>query len=220
MSEIRLTPRLRTLGEWVPAGARAADVGTDHGYLPIWLRQTGRSPFVIASDLNAAPLASARRNAERADVTGIDFRLSDGLAALAPEEVEAVVIAGMSGETMVNILDAAAWDWTDKTLLLQPMTKRPELLTWLYAHGLHVAEEKLVSERRKSFWVFRISAGEMPLPRPALLWAGFRETAYAHALRTQLISALGGLRRASVPDEGEIRRVEELLEDMKDAYGW
>ena len=220
MESIKLTPRLLAVGEMVPPGARAADVGTDHGYLPVWLRQKGICNSVIASDIAPGPLDAARASARRYGVDGIDFRLCPGLSGIRPQEADAVVIAGMSGETMVSILENAGWDWTGKRLILQPMTKRAELLTWLYGHGLHIREEKPVSERNRLYWVFLAEAGEAPMPRPAHLWAGFTETAYAHRLRRQLERSLAGMGKARQPDLAEKRRTEELLEDMKDAYGW
>ena len=220
MEELKLTPRLQAAAEMIRAGERVADVGTDHGYLPVWLRQQGISPSVIASDLHPAPLDSARASARRFGVTGVEFRLCPGLAGIRPEETDTVVMAGMSGETMVGILSDAAWSWEGKRLILQPMTKRPELLTWLYENGLHLAEEKLVREREKLYWVLAAEAGKEPLPRPAFLWAGFTETEYAHRLRVRLSRAAAGLRSARRPEETELRRLEELLEDMKDAYGW
>ena len=217
---IRLTPRLLAVGELVPPGARAADVGTDHGYLPVWLRQRGVCEHVIASDIAPGPLEAARASARRYGVTGVEFRLCPGLEGIRPREADAVVIAGMSGETMVSILESSGWDWTGKRLILQPMTKRAELLTWLYGHGLLVREEKPVSERNRLYWVFLAETGEAPLPRLAHLWAGFTETAYAHRLYRQLERSLAGMGKARQPDPAELRRTEELLEDMKDAYGW
>ena len=201
-------------------GARVADVGTDHGYLPIWLLQQERCEHVIASDVAPGPLAAARASAERFGTEGVDFRLCSGLEGIRPEEADTVVMAGMSGETMAGILADADWDWTGKRLILQPMTKRAELLVWLYSHGLHLLEEKPVPERGRLYWVLCVGAGEAPMPRLAYLWAGFTETEYARRLRRQLERALAGQRKARTPDDGEMRRTEELLEDMKDAYGW
>ncbi len=220
METIRLTPRLLAVGEMVRPGARVADVGTDHGYLPVWLRQKGISERVIASDIAPGPLDAARASARRYGAESVEFRLCPGLERIRPQEADTVVLAGMSGETMVSILADAGWDWTGKHLILQPMTKRAELLTWLYSHGLHIAEEKPVAERGRLYWVFLAEAGERPMPRPAHLWAGFRETDYAHRLRRQLERSLAGQRNAREPDAAELRRTEELLEDMKDAYGW
>jgi tRNA (adenine22-N1)-methyltransferase len=220
MEKIRLTPRLLAVGELVPPGARAADVGTDHGYLPVWLRQQGICETVIASDIAPGPLEAARASALRYGAEGIEFRLCPGLEGIRPEEADAVVLAGMSGETMAGILTDADWDWTGKRLILQPMTKRAELLAWIYDHGLHIREEKPVTERGRLYWVLCAEAGREPMPRPAHLWAGFTETEYARRLRRQLERSLTGQRKARTPDPEELRRTEELLEDMKDAYGW
>ena len=220
MERIRLTPRLRAVGEMVRPGARVADVGTDHGYLPVWLRQQGICETVIASDIAPGPLEAARASARRYGVDGVEFRLCSGLEGIRPREADTVVLAGMSGETMAGILADAAWDWTGKRLILQPMTKRAELLGWLYAHSLHVREEKPVKERNRLYWVLCAEAGREPMPRHAHLWAGFTETEYALRLRRQLERALAGQRKARDPDAADLRRTEELLEDMKDAYGW
>ena len=220
MENIRLTPRLLTAGEMVPPGAKAADVGTDHGYLPVWLRQQGVCERVIASDIAPGPLEAARASARRYGVDGIEFRLCPGLEDIRPEEADTVILAGMSGETMAGILEDAAWDWTGKRLILQPMTKRAELLDWLYCHSLHIREERLAAEKHRLYWVLCAEAGREPMPRPAHLWAGFTETEYARRLRRQLERALAGQRKARQPDPAEERLTEELLEDMKDAYGW
>ncbi len=203
MERIRLTPRLLAVGKMVAPGARAADVGTDHGYLPVWLRQQGICETVIASDIAPGPLEAARASARRFGVDGVEFRLCPGLEGIRPEEADTVVLAGMSGETMADILADAEWDWTGKRLILQPMTKRAELLTWLYTHGLCVREEQPVGERGRLYWVLRAEAGREPQPRPAHLWAGFTETEYAHRLRRQLERSLAGQRKARQPDTAE-----------------
>ena len=188
MEKIKLTPRLLAVGEMVPPGAKVADVGTDHGYLPVWLRQQGICETVIASDIAPGPLEAARASARRYGVEGVEFRLCPGLEGIRPEEADAVILAGMSGETMAGILGEARWDWTGKCLILQPMTKRAELLTWLYDHGLHIREEKPVTERGRLYWVLCAEAGREPMPRPAHLWAGFTETEYARRLRRGQLS--------------------------------
>ena len=75
MKRIALQPRLRLLAEMTPPGGRLADIGTDHGYLPVWLLQEGRIPSAIASDVGAEPLEHARRTAEEYKTQGLDFRL-------------------------------------------------------------------------------------------------------------------------------------------------
>ena len=78
MKELVLQPRLRLLADMVPEGARLADVGTDHGYLPVFLLQKGRIAGAIASDIVPGPLQHARQTATEYEVEGIDFRLCPG----------------------------------------------------------------------------------------------------------------------------------------------
>ena len=85
--ELQLQPRLQCIASLVPQGARLADVGTDHGYLPVWLLQHGRIESAIASDINALPLDHARATAREYGVTErMDFRLCPGLAKIKAEE--------------------------------------------------------------------------------------------------------------------------------------
>ena len=116
--ELQLQPRLQCIASLVPQGARLADVGTDHGYLPVWLLQHGRIESAIASDINALPLDHARATAREYGVTErMDFRLCPGLAKIKAEECDAIAIAGMGGETILGILEAAPW--THEYLLLK-----------------------------------------------------------------------------------------------------
>ena len=75
---LQLQPRLQLLADLVPQGARLADIGTDHGYLPVWLLQRGKIAAAIAADIGEEPLQHARRTAEEYGVDGIEFRLCDG----------------------------------------------------------------------------------------------------------------------------------------------
>ena len=91
---LELTPRLRQIAAWVRQGAHLADVGTDHAYLPVWLTLQGRVASAIASDLRRGPLDRAQETGRRYGVGDrITFRLGNGLAAVAPEECDTIVIA-------------------------------------------------------------------------------------------------------------------------------
>lgn len=134
---MELSPRLQAIARQVPQGARLADVGTDHGYLPVWLLLNGRIGYAIAADLRKGPLDRAKGTAQRFEQTdGISFRLCDGLTGIHEEEVDAVAIAGMGGETIAAILEAASWTKKGKLLLLQPMTGAPKLRRWLQGLSL------------------------------------------------------------------------------------
>lgn len=170
-----LSPRLMAVMDFVPPGARAADIGTDHGYLPIRLLESGLIPSAVVSDLREGPLACARENARRAGVADrIQFRLCNGLTGIAPGEAEAVVIAGMGGETIRAILEAAPWTREGgHTLILQPMTKADTLREFLYLGGYAVTAERLVRDGGRLYVVLRAAGGAQPRPRsPGVYLAG------------------------------------------------
>ena len=149
----------------MPEGCRLTDVGTDHGYIPVCLRQRGVIDRAIASDIGREPLEHARRTAEEYGVGGIDLRLCAGLDAIAPEECDTVLIAGMGGETIWGILAAAPWTRDGRhTLLLQPQTKIEELRLRLCENGYAVTREHLVRDKGKLYVVMTVTAGERYSP--------------------------------------------------------
>ena len=163
--KLQLQPRLQLLADLVPDGSRLADIGTDHGYLPVRLLQDGRIPSAIAADVGREPLQHAVRTAEEYGVAGIDFRLCDGLRGVSPQEADTIVIAGMGGETMIHILSAA--DWTKEpnryTLLLQPMTKTRELRRWLSDNGYRFTAERLVWDKDFLYPVMVVTGGQQSI---------------------------------------------------------
>ncbi|WP_325200065.1 tRNA (adenine(22)-N(1))-methyltransferase [Oscillibacter sp.] len=164
MRDFELTPRLRLLADWVPSGARLADIGTDHGYLPVWLRLRGRVGSAIACDLREGPLAHARETGRSYGVDGIDYRLGNGLAVVSPEEADAVVIAGMGGENIAAILARAPWTADGRhILLLQPQTRAETLRAFLAENGYAIRREALVEDRGVIYPVIEAGGGEMSL---------------------------------------------------------
>lgn len=159
--ELTLQPRLQMLAGLVPRGCVVADIGTDHGYLPVWLLQQGRIPRGIASDINERPLNHARDTAAEYGVTEhIEFRLCAGLDGYRPGEADVIVIAGMGGETIAAILDAAPWTISSgQLLLLQPMTKAEFLRKWICDKGYTFTEEHLVLDKDFLYPIFCVMGG-------------------------------------------------------------
>jgi len=145
---IKLSERLQKIADFIEQGESVADIGTDHGYLPIALRESGKSPFVILSDINAGPLEKARANIERyLPDERFDIRIGSGLETLKPGEVDAVVIAGMGGLLIADILgEDLIKTKTFRKLILQPRTAQNKLRAWLYAHGFAITDEALARE--------------------------------------------------------------------------
>ncbi|MCL2884566.1 MAG: class I SAM-dependent methyltransferase [Oscillospiraceae bacterium] len=140
--------RLNCLFDLVQPGERVADIGSDHAFLSIALVSAGRTVRVIATDIRKGPLETAARHIEKAGLTGaIELRQGDGLSVIHSVEVDAVIIAGLGGETIAAILAAAPWA-AEKRLLLQPMTHADRLYAFLRAAHIPVREEHVVDKRR------------------------------------------------------------------------
>lgn len=148
----QLDPRLQLCAGLVKQGAAVADIGTDHAYLPVWLAKMGVVSRAIACDLRPGPLEQAVHNIEKYRVEQwVETRLSDGLEEVRPDEVDTVVIAGMGGEVMVQILQKAPWLKKGKTLILQPMTSVDKLRIWLLEQGYRVECERAVQAQGKLY---------------------------------------------------------------------
>ncbi len=220
---LELQPRLHLISTLVPQNAKLVDVGTDHGYLPIFLLQEGRITSAIATDIGVEPLAHAKRTANEQDISDIDFRCCDGLCDVAPQEIDTVVIAGMGGETICHILQEAVWTREEgRLLLLQPMTKVELLRKWLYANGYHIAREHLVRDKGILYTVFSVYGGEAEPLTLAQLYGGVNvqsDPLYPEYLKERIKKAeyaLAGLRRSTRNDTaGRIEESEEILRALK-----
>ena len=157
MDHIRLSPRLQMVADFVPPCACAADIGTDHGYLPIWLLQNGVIRSAIAADIHAGPLANARQSAAAYDLEErFRFVLADGLRFPDAQAADVVTIAGMGGETICAILAAAPWLRQGKQLVLQPQSKVPELTDWLWRNGFTIEDAALCRDAGKRYLALRV----------------------------------------------------------------
>lgn len=154
---MQLSQRLSSVASMVTAGNCLADVGTDHGYVPIYLYERNVIPRAIAMDVNKGPLERATLHiAESGMKEAIETRLSDGLAALKPGEADSVVIAGMGGPLIIRILSAYPEVTASlKELILQPQSEIPEVRMWLYEQGYEIVEEHMVFEDGKYYPMFK-----------------------------------------------------------------
>ncbi|MEL6342621.1 MAG: class I SAM-dependent methyltransferase [Myxococcota bacterium] len=150
MARIQLSSRLSAVAERVLSGRPLADVGTDHGQLPVWLLLSGRVPRVIASDLREKPLNNARAlaHSHRLSAEQFDARLSDGLSHLQPGEAETVSICGMGGGLIARILGDAPSELGLRRLVLQPNNDTEAVRAHLMRTGWGLVDEVLVEEGR------------------------------------------------------------------------
>jgi len=155
MRFIKLPKRLKAIADLIDDGACVVDVGTDHGFLPVYLIQTCSVKRVFATDISAASLDKARRTAEESGITdAIIFSVAQGLDRIAPTDVDTIVIAGLGGETILDILKDAPWTMCRKIkLILQPQSKTDLLCRFLYDTGYKINATKSVMDRGKNYTI-------------------------------------------------------------------
>ena len=151
---IRLDERLSVIASFVRKDARICDVGTDHALLPCYLCENGARE-VIASDVNENPLKAARANVEKYGfVDRIRLIRSDGLTDIPP--CDDVIIAGMGGELIAQIIDGCKFISDGVRFIFQPMTKAELLRRHLYSRGFEIAEEKGAAVSGKAYTVMLV----------------------------------------------------------------
>ena len=146
--KLPISKRLLCCASMVQPGSRVADIGTDHGYLGIYLLQSGAARHVIACDLRKDPLENARRNAKLFGVDGeMELRLSDGLEKILPDEVDTVVMAGMGGDLIQKILSQCPWRKREGLqFILQPQSAGNVLRRWMCEDGFEIRREEPVQD--------------------------------------------------------------------------
>jgi dinuclear metal center YbgI/SA1388 family protein len=158
-----LDNRLKMCADMVGGDGIVCDVGTDHAYLAAELVLSGKCHKVIASDLREGPLEAAARTVEKHGLSDkIELILSDGLKDVPLDGVSDIVIAGMGGETIVEILEGCERDFRNINLVLQPMTKADVLRMWLVENGFVISREAAVEDGDKVYIVMSVPYRDEP----------------------------------------------------------
>ncbi|MCC0630086.1 MULTISPECIES: class I SAM-dependent methyltransferase [unclassified Clostridioides] len=152
---MKLTDRLLKIASLVSDGKKIADIGTDHGYIPVYLLKKGRVPFAVLADVNKGPLDNARKEVIQNNLLDkVDLRLGSGIEILEIGEVEEVIIAGMGGILISELLEAKKEvAHSIEKLILQPMQAQEELRRYLLNNGYEIFKEVLV---REDFRIYEI----------------------------------------------------------------
>ena len=155
-----ISKRLKAVADMVTPGMTAADIGTDHAYVPIYLIAQKISPKVYAMDINEGPIRMAIANVENEGYEDvITVKQADGMQGLLPNQAESVVIAGMGGELIVQILKASKVNDTVKEFILSPH-KNPEVLRkYLNEQGLRIVEEQMLLDAGKYYVIMKVVHG-------------------------------------------------------------
>lgn len=166
----RLMPRLQKIYDIVPPCKTAADIGTDHAYIPVCLCLSGKCHSAIASDIRKGPLERAMATIEEYGANTVETRLGSGLKTIKPNEAQAIIIAGMGGILIADIIKASKETALSASkLILQPMTAAPELREYLTENGFKIEKEYLVREEEKIYTVISARVGaDLPYTKAEL----------------------------------------------------
>ena len=158
---MEISQRLRIVGDFVTQ-KRVADIGTDHAYVPIYLHKKGNIEKVIACDINEKPLQKAQQNiklhhAENKIIT----RLGNGLQPLQPYEVDSIVISGMGGMLMIELMEQSQYVIkTVKELILCPHLDVTAVRKYLHNIGYSIVDEKMIQEYGNFYTILRAIQGQ------------------------------------------------------------
>ncbi len=162
LNEQTLSRRLERVAAYVPQGARLADIGSDHGFLPVALMLRGVIEAGVAGEVAQVPFASAQRTVSRNGLeASVAVRLADGLAAIEPQDrITVISLCGMGGDTMCAILQAGPQRLAGVTrLVMQPNGGERELRQWLAGNGYRIVHEELLRENRFDYEIIVAEPG-------------------------------------------------------------
>lgn len=164
---MKLSHRLETIASFVRKGSKIADIGTDHGYIPIYLVKEKVAASAIAMDIRKGPLERAKAHIAAYGLSDqISTRLSDGLAELKPGEADTVIIAGMGGELVIHILEEGKHMWGSVAhWILSPQSELDKVRRYLEQKEFAVQREEMLMDEGKYYVVMDIVQGKMEYGR-------------------------------------------------------
>ena len=229
VDEKHLSARLACVASLVPAGARVADIGSDHAYLPAALVLDGKIDFAIAGEVVKGPYENAVHEIKDHQLEGkVIPRLADGLAAIEPaDKVDTITIAGMGGSLIASILEKGKDKLTEiKRLVLQPNVGESQLREWLMNNHYQIMTEKIIEEDNHIYEIivaepsvvpFRYSKYELDFGPFLLENKGpvFRKKWQEYLKREAHV--IDQMQRAQQPPVKKINEINEFLSQVKEA---
>lgn len=164
---MKLSYRLETIASFVRKGSIVADIGTDHGYIPIYLVNNEIIPSALAMDVRKGPLLRAEEHVwEYGLQDQIVLRLSDGLTKLLPGEADTVIIAGMGGGLLIHILSEGKHVWDSVAhFILSPQSDISDVRAFLAENGFSIERETMITEEGKFYTIMDVVRGTMTLEK-------------------------------------------------------
>ena len=223
MNEIKLSKRLKAVANYVDKGARLADIGSDHAYLPTYLVQKNEVEFAVAGEVVKGPFEIAKNHVAQANLKeNIQVRLANGLAAIENvDKIDTIVIAGMGGILISEILEAGKGKLSSvKRLILQANNHGDTLRQWLIEHQFVIKAEQILLEAGKFYEIIvaEPTTNENPvLSANDLLFGPFLSKEKSVIFQQKWQKELNTLNKIidRLPDEQTEKREEVLTEIAK-----
>lgn len=226
-----LSPRLKAIAEKVPQGSKVADIGTDHGFIPVYLVKNGVAPKVIASDISRNSLENTKMLVkEQGFSDSIEVRLGSGLKVLKGGEVDTVIIAGMGGNLIKNILEESPDILKDiSRLILQPMSSQSKLRHWLIQNDFTIKDEELVLDNGRIYEIMLVEHGKQEQWNDIELEISPRLIEKKHRLLEPFVlnkmaimeNVISKLKNSNTENALKKRKdCEEKLKKYKEVYQW
>ncbi len=229
VDEKHLSARLACVASLVPAGARVADIGSDHAYLPAALVLDGKINFAIAGEVVKGPYENAVHEIKGHQLEGqVIPRLADGLAAIEPaDKVDTITIAGMGGSLIASSLEKGKNKLTEiKRLVLQPNVGESQLREWLMNNHYQIMTEKIIEEDNHIYEIivaepsvvpFRYSKYELDFGPFLLENKGpiFKKKWQEYLQREAHV--IDQMQKAQQPPVKKINEINEFLSQVKEA---
>ena len=175
IKNFKISNRLKKCADLVSCGSKIADIGTDHAYIPIYLMLQRKISHAIACDIGEGPLKNAEKNIKNYGFeNNIETRLSDGFSNIKENEADEIIIAGMGGNMISNILNNCPWkNKFKKRFILNPMKYEEKLHEFLFSNGYEIQNEIAVKCSGKSYLIIDAHfTGEKYNPLPHELYIG------------------------------------------------
>lgn len=175
IKNFKISNRLKKCADLVSCGSKIADIGTDHAYIPIYLMLQRKISHAIACDIGEGPLKNAEKNIKNYGFeNNIETRLSDGFSNIKENEADEIIIAGMGGNMISNILNNCPWkNKFKKRFILNPMKYEEKLHEFLFSNGYEIQNEIAVKCSGKSYLIIDAHfTGEKYIPLPHELYIG------------------------------------------------
>ncbi|MGN1043341.1 MAG: class I SAM-dependent methyltransferase [Acutalibacteraceae bacterium] len=176
MNNFKISNRLKKCADMVSFNSKIADIGTDHAYIPIYLAMQKKISHALACDISIGPLKNAQKNIKNYGLESIiETRLSDGLLNIQEAEADEIIIAGMGGNMISNILNSCTWKEKlhKKRFILNPMKYEEKLHEFLASNGYKIKNELAVKCSGKSYLIIdTIFTGEKCILAPHELYIG------------------------------------------------